>query len=141
MRRCLVILTCFAALVAFALFGSYGGQQIVGFRYGVVVDNLASDYPNRIVTVVGRRLTLDDGRVLVVAKEQTDLCAAMRDSRTRVRFDPADQALYTAQHVAFCSFDRPQRCQVFTIPLKRVELRKYASRQVADARLLPSSGG
>lgn len=141
MKWRLTILTSSAALAAFALFGSPGGVRVVGFSYAVAVDNLATDFPSRIIAVDGRRAKLDDGRVLVVRTDEADRFAALRDAKSPVRFDPTSGVLYSAERIRFCSFDDPRRCQVFTIPLKRKDLRKYASRQVAGARRAPPSSG
>jgi hypothetical protein len=140
-KRFLIILGCGAALAAFALFGSAGGHRVLGFRYAVVVDNLTTDFPNQIIAVDGRRVKLDDGRILLVRGDEADVFAALRDDKSRVRFDPASGVLYRPQRIAFCSFDDPRHCQAFTIPLQRTDLRKYASRQVAGARLAPPWSG
>ena len=136
LKRFLVIIAIFAALGAFAVFGSVGGgQRIVGFRYAVFVNNLATECPSTVVSVDGSRVTLDDGRVLVVTGPQAKwLNAELKTCENRVRFDSAEQTLYTMRRVGFCGFDRPQRCQLITIPLKRVDLRQYTSREFADAR-------
>jgi hypothetical protein len=142
LKRYLIILATIAVLVTFAVFGSWGGQRIVGFRYGVLVNNLATECPNTVVSVDGSRVTLDDGRVVVVKGPQAQwLDAELKECENRVRYDASEKTLYTMRRVAFCGFDRPQRCQLITIPLKRVDLRQYTSRQFAEAREARPTGG
>jgi hypothetical protein len=137
-----LIVVAVAAFAAFGLFGSFGGQRIVGVRYGVFVNNLATECPSTVVRVEGSRVTLDDGRVLAVKGPEAEwLSAELTECQGRVRYDPAERTLHTMRRVGFCSFDRPQRGQLITIPLKRVDLRQYASRPFAEAREVRPPGG
>jgi hypothetical protein len=136
MKRGLVILAVVVLLGVLSLF-----SPLVGFRYSVAVDNLASECPNTVVGVDGPRVTLDDGRVLVVQGAQVGwLATELKECENRVRFDASERTLYTMRRVAFCGSDRPESRQLITVPLKRVELRQYASREFAAAHEVRPAG-
>jgi len=135
-KRRLIILAI-ALLAAVALL-----SPIVGFCYSVGVNNLATECPNTVVNIDGPRVTLDDGRVLVVKGPQAEyLAEELKACENRVRFDAGERTLYTMRRVAFCGFDRPESRQLITVPLKRVELRQFTSRQFAEAREVRPTGG
>lgn len=142
MKRHLIILAAVIAVGAVVPLPPLGGQRIVGFRYGVIVDNLSTECPNTVVSVEGSRVTLDDWRVLVVKGPDADwLEAEFKDCEDRVRFDANERTLHTMRRVGFCGFDRPQHNQLITIPLIRVDMHKYTSRQFAEAREVQPMGG
>jgi hypothetical protein len=130
-RRLATIFGLVILFLAASPFISFGGQRLVGFQYGVGVNNLNTECPNTVTAVDGRRITLDDGRrFLIDGPSETDLAAELAQCDHRVRIDPSDDALYTARPIDSCSFSRPERCQMLTIPLVRVDLRQYTSRRV-----------
>lgn len=120
---------------AVAAFGEFRGKRLLGFSYGVQVDNRAAVCPSTVVAADGPKITLDDGRVLVVEGPAAEwLKDELAECENRVRFDPADGTLWTMRRVRFCGFDHPQSCQHVTIPLRRVDMRKYTSHSFAGAR-------
>lgn len=128
--------------LAVAILGMTGGQPLMGFRYSVFVNNLASECSSTVVAVDGPRLTLDDGRILVVdGPHAMFLAAELRECENRVRFDPADRSLHTMRRVRFYGFDRPGSRQLITIPLTLGRFRQFSSRQFAGAREARAPGG
>jgi hypothetical protein len=142
-KRSRLILAVGTAVLVPAVVSSLAGQPLIGFRYSVLVNNLASECPSTVVGVDGSRITLDDGRVVVVkGPSERSLRAELTECENRVRFDPADGSLHTMRRVRFCGFDRPESRPLITIPLRAANLRQFSSRPFAAVReIRPPSGG
>lgn len=109
-----------------------GGSRLFGIRYGVSVNNL-SDFPDTVASVDGRTLTLADGRSFKLDRG-TDagwLAAELERAENVVAIDLKRGVLYGRSRIGYCSFDRPQRLQLVTIPIVRVDLPVFCRREIA----------
>lgn len=130
MKQRHVILIALLAVLAATPFLEYRGMRIVGFRYGVFVNNSATVAPDTVVHLDGARITLADGRAFdVTGRDAEAIAAEMTYCNSRVRVTGED--LRTMRPVEYCGFDRPQRSQWLTIPLIRVDLPVYKERDFA----------
>lgn len=127
-------LAVLATLGVLSTCGRFGSQRIVGFSYSVSVNNLVDECPSTVVSVDGTRLTLDDGRIIVVEDRDSKWIAdELTYCENRVRFDAGEQTLFTMRHRMGCGFSRPESCQLITIPINQVQLLQFESRRFAPA--------
>jgi hypothetical protein len=133
MKRLINIIAVLLVMLLIVSFTRIGGARVVGFRYSVPVNNLTSECPDTVVGLDGRMITLADGRVFEVEGiEPSAIAEELKDCESHVRIE--DDGLQVLRPLGHCGFDRPERCQWFTIPLIRVDLRQFTRREVAVVR-------
>lgn len=140
----LVMITCIAILVLVAMLLPFSGQSILGFQYGVFVDNLAEVCPSRIVSTDGKVVLLDDGRRVMLEELDpawllTEIEREQGNGRVRFDSDPSGRGegmLYMPRRIPVSGTDRPENRQLLTIPLVKKVFPKYAAVQAGAAREL-----
>jgi len=131
LKRSAMILALALALLPMMQFVHYRGSRLVGFKYSRSVNNLATECPDTVAALDGRKITLADGRAFDVEDVSASAIAEeLKYCNSRVRI--ADETLYTLRPIAYCGFDLPERCQWITIPIVRVDLRRFSSREFAS---------
>jgi hypothetical protein len=142
MRSRIFLAAIFVILsVLLASFASVGGRRVLGFKYGVFVDNLAAECPNTVVNVEGTTVMLEDGRTLTLSGVHSEqLSPLLTECENRVRFDSKMGELRCMYRAGYCGLALPQKYQIITIPLERVELRQFGSTPIALARELQPAG-
>lgn len=120
-RWTLAILVALAAAGWFAL-----GRPPASFTTTVWVDNRVADWPNTVTAIIGRRVTLNDGRAFDLAGDDpltpTYLSADLQRAGWRVRVYP-DGTLVYPQRREMCGNAHPRG---IVIPLWRTPVGEYA---------------
>jgi len=66
LKRSAMILALALALLPMMQFVHYRGSRLVGFKYSRSVNNLATECPDTVAALDGRKITLADGRAFDV---------------------------------------------------------------------------
>jgi hypothetical protein len=129
-------------LIAAAPFARLGGMRVVGFEYGVFVNNAATICPDQVTAQVGSTITLADGRSFRLQGDPQWLASELTRAENMVFVDTANGVVYGRYRRLYCGFSRPQRSQLITIPLRRKDLTSHG-REVIAAIANPTapSGG
>jgi hypothetical protein len=132
LKRLSIILAVTAIAVAAAPFVSIGGTRLIGFRYGVFTNNATTVCRDRVVAQNGTTITLSDDRSFQLQGiDPETLTMELKDAEHCVLVDTSNGVLYGRFQRAYCGFDRPQSCQLITIPLIRKDLPSHGMKPIA----------
>ena len=130
------VLTCVIA-VALVVIVASGGRRIVGFRYGVSINNAAPICPDQVIAQNGTTITLADGRVFTLSRvDPQTLTAELNDAQNMVFVDTAAGVVYGRFRRSYCGFDFPS--QFITIPLIRKEFPSHGRQVIAPLANAPT---
>jgi hypothetical protein len=119
------------ALLLSAPFVRPGGTRIVGFEYGVSVNNSATICPDRVVRQTGTTIHLADGRSFKLDGDAQQLAGELARAENRVFVDTANGVVYGRFRRGYCGCSKPQNSQVITIPLIRKDLPSHGREIIA----------
>ena len=133
--RWVMLIVTLAIVLTATPFVKVGGRQLVGFHYGVMVNNSAALCPDTVVSQVGSTIILSDGRTFHLQSYfPARLTAQLGEAQNLVFVDTKNGVVYGRVSRQFCGFSRPQNCQIVTIPLIRDDLVLYHRTEIAELR-------
>ncbi|CAN5551994.1 hypothetical protein BH10PLA1_BH10PLA1_10540 [soil metagenome] len=113
------------------------GTRLLGYQYGVWVNNAATICPITVVSQNGNVLSLSDGRTIeMLDTSPANYAYELSSGSNLIYLDAATNRVYTRFRRDYCGFSNPSRCQLITIPLVRHELPSHGRQCIGVAKIL-----
>ena len=108
-----------------------GGKRVVGFEYGVTVNNATSICPDQVTKQAGNMIYLADGRSFTLDHTDAEsLAGDLARAENMVFVDTKEGIVYGRYRCGYCGFG-PGSSQLITIPLIRREMPTHGRKIIA----------